>query len=252
MAHHFLQAPDDYSVEQAIRWGQLTALGAGEAAIHATAATRLCRSFENEDFWFTVLRFIADNPMLDPRQIGPMIDYLQHQRFEPFEIEVAPGQWRREAAAQPGLSMHGRTVDTLMRQVVAWHEGLGRLERLPGGEYAKAAFDGTAIEKAAGGRRVRWVINQLRSAKDLQLESEALNHCVASYHWSCARGQCTIWSLSMSIDGASLERRQTIEVDRDGMIVQCRGLANRDPRSDEWAIVTAWAGEAGLQISGYL
>ena len=251
MAHHFLRAPDNFTVEQAIRWGQLHALGAGENAIHALVATRLGRSFENEGFWFTVLRFIADNPMLDPRQIGPVVDYLHNQRYEPVDIEVAPGQWRQEPAPQPGLSMSGRTVETLMRQVVAWHDSLGRLKGLPGDNYEKAEFDGIAVDRTPGGKPIRWIIRQLRNAKDLQLESDELKHCVASYHWSCARGDCTIWSLSVSTGGGAYERRQTIEVDSNRTIVQCRGLANRDPKSDEWSIVTAWAREANLRISSY-
>ncbi len=251
MAHNFLRAPNNYSVEQAIRWGQMKALGADENAIHATVATRLARSFENEEFWFTVLRFIAENPMLDPRQIGPVIDYLQNQRFEPLEVEVAPGQWRQEPPPQPGLSMNGRTVDTLMRQVMEWHDSLGRLSHLSGDLYAKAEFDGIAVERKAGNKTLHWAIRQLRSAKDLQFEGEELRHCVASYHWSCARGDCTIWSLSVSSDGKSFQRSQTIEVE-NRMIVQCRGLGNRDPKSDEWSIVEAWARDANLRISSYL
>jgi hypothetical protein len=252
MAHEFLRAPHDYTVEQAVRWGQLRTLGAGQNTINALVATRLGRSFASEEFWFTVLRFIAENPMLDPRQTGPLVDYLQNQRFEPTEVEVAPGQWRQEPPPQPGLSMRGRTVDTLLRQVVAWHKSLGRLGRLSGEVYAKAEFDGIALERSSRGQSSRWVIRQLRSAKDLQIESEVLRHCVASYHWSCARGDCTIWSLSMSSDGKSFERCQTIEVNKSGTIVQCRGLANRDPSSEELSIINAWAREASIQISSYL
>ncbi len=251
MAHHFIGAPDDCSVEQAVRWGQMRALGAGENAVRALIATRLGRSFENEAFWLTVLRFIADNPMLDPRQIGPVVDYLHHQRFEPNEIEVAPGRWRREAPPQPRLSMNGRTVDSLMGQVAAWHDRLGRVGKMSGEAYKKAEFDGLATERNAGGKTVLWSIRQLRSAKELQLESAELSHCVSSYHWSCARGDCTIWSLSMSVEGGAYERRQTIEVDKNRAIVQCRGLANRDPMPDERSIVAAWAGMAGLQILSY-
>ena len=53
------------------------------------------------------LRFVADNPMLDPRQIGPVVDYLQFQKFEGAEVEGAPGVWRHEPPPQPGLSMSG-------------------------------------------------------------------------------------------------------------------------------------------------
>ncbi|MEM6683808.1 MAG: PcfJ domain-containing protein, partial [Pseudomonadota bacterium] len=108
------------------------------------------------------------------------------------------------------------------------------------------------VQRGQGDSKVFWRINQLRNAKDLQLESETLKHCVASYHWSCARGDCTIWSLSRSRDGANFERRQTIEVNKKGQIVQCRGLANRDPSVPERAIVTAWAKSAGLDVLSYL
>ncbi len=252
IAHEFVRAPHDYTVEQAVRWGQLRALGSGPNTINALVATRLGRSFENEEFWFTVLRFIAENPMLDPRQIGPLVDYLQNQRFEPTEVEVAPGNWRQEPPPQPGLSMRGRTVDTLLRQVDAWHKGLSRVRRLSGEAYARADFDGIALERSSRGRSSRWTVRQLRSARELQIEGAELRHCVSSYHWSCARGYCTIWSLSRSGDGKSFERRQTIEVNKSGTIVQCRGLANRDPSSEEWSVIKDWAREADLQIAPYL
>ena len=252
VAHEFSQAPADFTIEQAVRWGQLRAFGASRNTIDAVVATRLGRSFANEEFWVTVLRFFAENQMLDPRQIGPIIDYLQNQRFEPTEVEVAPGQWRQRPPRQPRLSMQGRTVNTLLRQVEAWHRGLGKLQGLPSDTYAKAGVEGIAIERGQGRQTVRWAIRQLRNAKELRIEGDELRHCVASYHRSCVRGECTIWSLSRSEDDNSYERRQTIEVDKYGTIVQCRGLANRDPSRDEWSIVTEWAREANLRISSYL
>lgn len=230
----------------------MSTLGAPVPAIHAVAATRLGLSFENEEFWFTVLRFIADNPMLDPRQIGPMIDYLHHQKYVGQTIEIAPGIWRDGGAPQPSLSMQGRTVDTLLRRIEAWHTELGRQKALPKGHYEAAPFKGFATDKYSRHGPVRWTIRQLRSADDLYLEGQELNHCVGSYHRSCAEGHCTIWSLSRTLPHNKLERRQTIEVNKSGTIVQCRGQANCDPDADEWSIVNAWAREAGLQISGYL
>ena len=252
MAHFFLQAPDEYSVEQALRWGQMKALGCPESAIHAVAASRLGRSLANEEFWFTFLRFIAENPMLDPRQIAPVTDYLQNQRFEPVEVELAPGEWRQEPPAQPGLSLRGRTVVTLLRQVDEWHKSLGKLAAMPGGQYAKADIEGYSVEREGPSGKRLWVIRQLRSAKDLQIESDELRHCVASYHWSCAKGHCTIWNLSVTEPNGKPERRQTIEVDTSRQIVQCRGLANRDPTTEEWGIVNRWAGERDLSVARYL
>jgi len=252
MAHHFQGAPDDYKVEQAVRWAQMKALGASEQAIHAVAATRIARSFENEEFWFTVMRFIADNPMLDPRQIGPLVDYLHNQKFQMVDVELEPGEFAQQPPPQPGLSMAGRTVATLMRQVAEWHEALGKVSGLSNAAYAQSEIEGTTIEKKKGKSALRWNIRQLRSAKELQIESDELKHCVSSYHWSCSKGQCTIWSLSRSENGGKFERTLTIEVNKHQTIVQCRGLANRDPHSDEWAIVNGWARDQELSVATYL
>ena len=189
--------------------------------------------------------------MLDPRQVGPIIDYLQNQKFVGHEVEGAPGEWQREPPPQPGLSMQGRTVTTLLRQVEDWHSALGRLRNLPNAPYQRPAFDGFSAERQGPKGTVRWKIRQLLNARDLQMESEALSHCVSSYHWSCADGDCTIWSLSAEFGPQKIERRQTIEVDQNRTIIQCRGLANRDATSEEWAIVKAWAKEANLGLSNY-
>ena len=73
-----------------------------------------------------------------------------------------------------------------------------------------------------------------------------------SYHWSCARGRCTIWNLSLQTGEKDFERRQTIEVNNNRTIVQSRGLANCDPRAEEWAVVKAWAAKENLEIAPYL
>ena len=57
MAHFFLQAPDHFTVEMALRWGQVRGFGGSEVLASAVAATRLGRSFEHENFWQTVLHF---------------------------------------------------------------------------------------------------------------------------------------------------------------------------------------------------
>ena len=252
MAHHFMRAPKNYTVEQALRWGQLSSLGAGEPTIRAINATQIGRSFDNEEFWITVLRFFARSSMLDPRQIGPIVDYLHNQKFVPVDVSVAPGLWRTEPPPQPGLSLTNRTVDGLLRNVEEWHRSLGNVGWLSNERYAEAAYQGFTNVKKINGKKVQWSIRQLRSAKDLQIESRDLRHCVASYHMSCLKGNCTIWNLSVCNDDETHQRLLTIEVTRLGMIVQCRGLANRDPKPQERSIVEAWAKSANLTIAPFL
>jgi hypothetical protein len=54
------------------------------------------------------------------------------------------------------------------------------------------------------------------------------------------------------ITEAGKEKRQTIEVTRDRMIVQCRGKQNRLPSAAEFDVVKKWAGMAGLILSPYV
>ena len=94
------------------------ALGGDARLTEAFVATQLGRAFEHDDFWVTVIRFFIANPLLDRCHVGPIVDYLQHQRFEASVLLVAPGV--RERQPQPNLSMHGRAADALLRQVKRW------------------------------------------------------------------------------------------------------------------------------------
>lgn len=68
IVHHFLEAPDHYSIESALRFGQVHAWGGGPRLADAISATRIGDGFAREEFWGTVIRFLVDHPMLDPAQ----------------------------------------------------------------------------------------------------------------------------------------------------------------------------------------
>ena len=121
MAHLFLQAPDAYTIEEALRWGQVLGLGGEVPLVRAINETRLGSTFECEPFWKTVIHFFVNNPMLDPDQVGPVVDYLYNQKYVPQEIVQPGGVVDRRLPAQPNLGMKGRSADKLVRQVEAWH-----------------------------------------------------------------------------------------------------------------------------------
>ena len=79
MAHWFTQAPHHLSAIQAIRWAQVRGLGGDKQLARAVAGSRLGKVLENEDFWESVLHFLINHPSLDFAQIGPVMDFLQHQ-----------------------------------------------------------------------------------------------------------------------------------------------------------------------------
>jgi hypothetical protein len=95
MAHWFMQAPHHYTAVAALRWGQVRGLGGSKALARAVAGTRLGKVLENEDFWESVAQFFVNHPKLDLAQVGPVVDFLQHQRFE----------WKQGQRPDGGLAM---------------------------------------------------------------------------------------------------------------------------------------------------
>lgn len=261
MAHHALRADADLSPMQALRWGQLVGAGASPPIARAAALTRLGRSAcAEEPFWLGFAHLLANSPMADPRQVGPVVDYLFAQKFEP--APPAPltghvgddGAFRQMGPPQPGLCLKGRTFQSLLRQVYAWHRQLS-LSRVgpddPGGIGAiwnPCGIRGLDRIEGEPGNQRRFVIGELLTAADLQAEGRTMRHCVASYVPSCARGRCAIFSMRAD-EGRGLERRMTIEVaPSQKTVVQARGRLNEKPGAVEMRILRAWAVQAGLEV----
>jgi hypothetical protein len=141
-AHSFLQAPDQYSIENAIRWGQIHALGGDRRLTDAVCGTQIGEAFANDDFWTTVLRFFVANPMLARRHVGPIVDYLNNQRFLTREVVTGPGIVEMQPPPQPNLTMRGRTAESLLRQVDEWHGQLGRSKAAANLWFRPSGFSG--------------------------------------------------------------------------------------------------------------
>lgn len=250
MAHHFMLAPNDLSIDQALRWGQIHGLGGDECLARAILGTHLAENFQNDDFWTTVIRWLISHPMLDRVHVGPIIDYLNNQRFQP-----APGYEQIAHPAQPNLTMKGRTPESLLARVEHWHRGLVKeaphrrvrewtSTGIPPYEFEEGAFENYNWK--------RWTIRELLSSRALLEEGRRMNHCVATYDRSCASGHCSIWSMEIeSHEGIS--KALTIEVNNQGRtICQARGRRNRELNDKERSILLRWADEAGLRISRFL
>jgi hypothetical protein len=249
MTHSLLEAPDRYSVEQALRWGQIHGLGGDSRLTEALISTRLGQSFEHEDFWVTVIRFFIRNPLLDRRHVGPIVDYLQHQRFESRTVFVALGVREQRPPPQPNLSMHGRSVEGLLRQVQRWHDELGRRTATGNQHWEPSGIGGMEFQTGTEGKTLRvWRIRELLTAADLQEEGRAMRHCVATYAGSCAAKRCSIWALEVE-SYAGIEKRQTVEVNSHKVIVESRGKLNSLPTQQDLEMLNRWATAQALQVS---
>jgi len=249
MAHHALLAPDHVSIVGALRWGQVRALGGSERIARAILSTRLREPQVAEEFWLSVLQFFIANPMLDPHQVGPIVDWIYNQRFVGEPQRIIDGIVRGGTIPQPNLCMKGRSVQSVLHQVGRWHWELngatdtGLLTWSPSGIRGYEQVEGDEGSQ----RFVR--VEELTTSTELQAEGRAMHHCVASYARTCAHGASAIFSLRIEA-GAGFDRRVTIEVDvRAKRIVQVRGRFNAMPQLIDECYLRNWAMAAGLSIS---
>ena len=254
MAHHFLKAPKHYTVEEALRWGQVHALGGDRYLVDALRQARLTQSFSNDDFWMNVIRFFIANPMLDVRHVHPIIDYIWHQRYENRRVFVERGVAREIGPAQPNFSMRGRTPETLLHQVEEWHSELGRESKGKELEWYRSQIG--EFHLLEGSEQLHnmkfWSIRELLSSDELIDEGRAMQHCVQTYARSCHTGRSSIWTMEIE-DENGRRKILTIEVaPREKIIRQVRGKRNRLPTPKEKNLLGKWADQEGLQLGEYI
>ncbi len=245
-AHCFLAAPADLSIAHALRWGQVLGQGGSPTLARAVIGTRLGQSFENEDFWSTAILFFANNPMLDPAHVGPIVDFIYNQKYVPQQIVLPGGRVEQRPPAQPNFSMKSRSIPKLLRQVDEWHEALARQVLLPdaeddpdraGGKKSRVRhmswgassigeFELKQEDKQLGETFTR-SIRELLSNAELGAEGREMGHCVYTYAKSCRNGSTSIWSLGVEDGKGRRHRILTIAVDpRSRAITQIRGRYN--------------------------
>ena len=223
MAHHFLQAPEHYTVEEAMRYGQIMAQGGNEALVEALVATHLGRSFDYEEFWCKVVTYFVKQPELELKWVPPIIGYIHHQKYEP----LSGGD-----PAEPNFSMKSRSLPKLLIQVKKWQERWTREARLDSIKSAdnetrrKYAYYYDEVKDDRGNVQL-WTIEELTTSKALASEGDAMKHCVGSY--ASKLDKTAIWSLKVQ-EGDEAYHVLTIAIDVEWEVVtQVRGRFNLDP-----------------------
>ncbi|UOQ52273.1 PcfJ domain-containing protein [Hymenobacter cellulosivorans] len=234
--HEMRQAPAGCTFIEALRYGQLASRGALDwlGPVLQTEWSRTVGS--DDDFWLGVVDFFAAASMVDPQHFGPVCDWIQQKRT----VGIGDGP------PQPGFSLKGRSMASVLLHTEQWHRLLARGPR-HGGELLSTTWSPLLVSDFSSGEDQRVRITQLRTYEELVEEGRALHHCVASYLYSCQKGRCGIFSLKM--DGA---RSITLEVLRNRTVVQARGRYNRSMLANERHWVTRWAAENQLSLSKHI
>ena len=255
MAHLFLQADDNLTIEAALRWAQVRAQDGSQELAEAIIATRLGSSFAHAEFWDGVILFLCNHPMLDPGCVGPIVDYIHYQRFVPLETVLPGGEVEVGAPPQPDFSLKGRRIERLLAQVEDWHVELAKEDRKPTYHWARSGigeFELVEGTKDKEEEQRRWSIRELLSTQELVEEGRAMRHCVASYGRNCKRGNMSIWSLKVQHGKKRVQSVMTIAVDsRTRRITQARGKHNATPGGRRLAGAARDVSKSYLALLGY-
>lgn len=245
-AHYMMNAPSDFGILEAIRWGQIKALGGDERLIRAFLRTRAGVVFTNNDFWISVIQWFMANPMLDTNLYAPITDYLNYQKFIPSVTNPDPNG-PEFIPAQSNLSMKKRSVEATIKAMERWHAETSKVRKQK--EILYWASSGILPFFYKEGNDKCYQINEILTLKHLLQEGVDMAHCVGSYAPSCASGRVSIWSLWEISEGKIL----TIEVDNTARtILQARGKYNVLPTHKASDIMKRWAASSGLTVSRWL
>jgi len=253
MAHYFLQAPKDVTINEAIRWGQVVALGGDARVARGVLGTLMGRGFVNDNFWATVIKFFIDNPFLDVHHYGPICDYINHKKYTGRRRVWQGDELVTIGPDQPNLTMKRRDPQALLDQVERWHAELNR-SRYRQDDYTwdSCGINGYDSKNKKTGKA--WVIVELLSTNELRSEGQQMGHCVGSYGYACKDGRTAIFAASHREDEyCSLKKELTIEVDVvNRQILQARKKFNKAPTEKDFEVMEKWAHKEKLTISKWV
>src|SRR5215510_6342677 len=228
--HHFLNAPDDVTSSQQALWYAVARAQTERVEIaRRIGQSQLVRHSIASTWWREVARFFARNSV-PLHEMNDLIDYLRVAKTENAE-----------------MSLKGRSLQALHRRREEWHRALRKHNAIGGGSWAGRPIPDVDYEAGSEKKKAVWRFRQIKTGNELFREGQRMHHCVASYKPLCLNDQVSIWSLTSEFPLGHINRGVTIEVRKDGAIVQCRGFANRLPYGNEVAVVRRWANEYGLR-----
>jgi len=227
--HHFLTAPPEIaSVKQALWYAIARAQTDHTDVAVNVARSKIANYSIASTFWKEVARFFARYP-LATHETNDLADFLLVTKRE-----------------DEAFTLKGLTLASLRRRMEDWHDALRRNSAVCGGAWAGSPLPDIDYTIGEDANRAIWRVRQIKTGDELFREGQRMHHCVVTYKGLCMQGHCSIWSLTSEFPIGRLNRGVTLEVSKDGRIVQCRGFANRLPYANEVTMVKRWAREHGL------
>ena len=247
MEHFVRQAPDHYTVYQALRHGEARGLGGGEQLAREFCIGFLGRNVEHPDFWRTVVHFLVNHPEMRIEFVNPAVDFILANKFG-GEANLTEHGPETRVPRWPDFSMDGRTVKSILRLADAWHLELGRKKKSGSFSWRQSGIRGHQFFEKGEEYDRQWTIQELLDSDALYADGRAMRHCVYTYADRCRRGETTLWSLRLRVKEGE-KRMATIEVNpHRRAVVQVRGKCNSRPGARSLEILRQWAAHENLRV----
>jgi PcfJ-like protein len=253
--HIFLQAPPQYSVGQALRFGQVLSLGGSVKLAHKIVRTRLAHDFSQPIFWESVLHFLIKNEGISFEEVREVIGFCHFIKFQltVFADPENGDEYVTNAPIMPDFSLKGRNLTSLFRIIATFENEIKRcinldeavkIIPLPRTKFQNFEENITTDLEA---KRL-YTIRQITNDMELMTEGRVMEHCVYTYLELCLNHCSSIWTLAYTEGSSVVNKTLTIEV-RGDAITQIRGKINRSPTDFEKKIIRKWAEKEGLFVS---
>lgn len=233
--HFFTQAPNELNPQQAVWWTRARGLGANLGQANNIAFSEIGDKpiLPTGDFWISVVRFFVQQDVKSSEFQG-LIDYIKAMLGNPYSLKgrtrlsmlEASRQWHRVTQNQKEMSRH------------KW-ESTG----IPTWEYKTGSLEDKTL--------LTWSMREILTGTELVQEGHAQRHCVASYKNSCVNRSTSIWTLRRQKNFLESERTITVELNKEGDVVQARGFANRLPKPEEKHVLNKWIFDNNLGMKRY-
>jgi len=180
-------------------------------------------------FWQNVFELICNVQWnYSPLLMQEYIDFFEYKKY----------------TENLNYSLKGRTVKSVTKAIVNWHEAADYAEKL---KLIELEWNGSNLKEIKLEREgIEYVFNEITNGKELFSESKKMKHCVFSYIESCANGYTSIWSMKKKMDSIYTSYL-TIEV-RKNKVIQISGKRNRQVNHTELELIKKWAKEMNFDI----
>ena len=240
--HEMTQAPCGLTLFEAMRWGQLRAMGAGRELCRQILQTPAAVDFANDALlWLPLFRLMIRDTECRAQVAGALVEYVGLRRLGRPDGEQYRFQRKTMRALRREMATfyraHPHAIWERRLQFVETVRPRARKQRVYNwpGMTTVDSFD--QVDSAS----VRWRLFELRRSYLLESEGRRLGHCVRSYIGACLDGHSSIWSLR-SFRGEAQRWEATIEVHPPTKrILQVSSYGNRRASPEALEKIRAWA-----------